>query len=243
MSTDRYTVYVDESGDLGVGKGTRWFVITAVIVKKDDEKTIRNVISSVRNKLNLRTIHFKQIREFNKKLFIVRKFEKLPFTIINVIADTAALELKDSEKTYNFLSKILLERVSWHLRDIDAYADVIFSSRNTRRDNELSTYLTDKVLNYEWNSVEKDRITSVKCEKMESLDLLQMADVCAASMFRSHEPDSYGIIYPCYMNNLRDHLYDHRGRIYSYGIKYYRDSMQPEQEYFNNLAPCNMSKK
>lgn len=26
-----YTVYIDEAGDLGIGKGTRWFVLSAVL--------------------------------------------------------------------------------------------------------------------------------------------------------------------------------------------------------------------
>lgn len=30
-----YTVYIDEAGDLGIGRGTRWFVLTAVVVKKN----------------------------------------------------------------------------------------------------------------------------------------------------------------------------------------------------------------
>ncbi len=34
-------VYIDESGDLGCGTGTRWFIISAVIVDKENEKKIR----------------------------------------------------------------------------------------------------------------------------------------------------------------------------------------------------------
>lgn len=36
-----YTVYIDEAGDLGIGRGTRWFVLTAVVVKKTVEPQIR----------------------------------------------------------------------------------------------------------------------------------------------------------------------------------------------------------
>lgn len=36
-----YTVYIDEAGDLGIGRGTRWFVLSAVIVAKEDESAIR----------------------------------------------------------------------------------------------------------------------------------------------------------------------------------------------------------
>lgn len=35
------TVYIDEAGDLGIGRGTTWFVLTAVIVDKTAEASIR----------------------------------------------------------------------------------------------------------------------------------------------------------------------------------------------------------
>ena len=38
MEKKKCTVYIDEAGDLGIGRGTQWFVITAVIVPKESEK-------------------------------------------------------------------------------------------------------------------------------------------------------------------------------------------------------------
>ena len=67
-----YSVYVDESGDLGINKGTHWFVISAVVVKKEDEKAIRAKMDEIKTKLNIREIHFKEIREFMKRAYIVR---------------------------------------------------------------------------------------------------------------------------------------------------------------------------
>ena len=241
--TTEYTVYIDESGDLGIGKGSRWFVITAVIVKNTDEADIRKVIAYIRRRLNLRVIHIKDIRDFNKKLFIVSQFKDLPFTVVNVIADTSILQLKDGIKTYNFLSRILLERVSWYLRDHNGRANVIFSSRNSKRDNDLTDYLNNMVINYSWNKVAPDTIKKVSTEKMEEWDLLQLADVCAASMFRSHEPDPLGFIYPCLMNNLKRHLYVYGDQVFKYGIKYYKDNMRPEPEFYEEHAPCDYFKK
>lgn len=37
MSAANCTIYIDEAGDLGVGKGTQWFVLTAVIINKSSE--------------------------------------------------------------------------------------------------------------------------------------------------------------------------------------------------------------
>lgn len=35
------TVYIDESGDLGIGCGSRWFVLSAVVVDKRAEPSLR----------------------------------------------------------------------------------------------------------------------------------------------------------------------------------------------------------
>ncbi len=45
------TVYIDEAGDLGINRGTRWFVLTACIVDKNAEPIVRS--SSFRNPCDL----------------------------------------------------------------------------------------------------------------------------------------------------------------------------------------------
>lgn len=37
-------VYIDEAGDLGVCRGTQWFVLTAVIVQNNNEPAIRETL-------------------------------------------------------------------------------------------------------------------------------------------------------------------------------------------------------
>lgn len=239
MTTEKCKVYIDESGDLGICKGTTWFVMTAVIIREAEEKKIRSTIGAIKDKLNLKTLHFRKIREFNRRLYIVNVLNELPFTFVNVIVDTTKLKLSDSNMTYNYLSRILLERVSWHLRDEGLRADVIFSSRNTRKDNQLSSYLNEKILSYEWNKIAPGTILSVSTKKMEQYDMLQFADACAASMFKAYEPDHMGFIYPCFMNKIKDHLYKYRGRTISYGVKFYKKEMAPDPEYIREHAPCN----
>ena len=43
-----YTVYIDESGDLGINRGTQWFVLSAVVVEKSEEKNIREKINQIK---------------------------------------------------------------------------------------------------------------------------------------------------------------------------------------------------
>ena len=54
------TVYIDESGDLGIGVGTQWFVLTAVIVLKQDEKNIRTTMEHIRTFVNVKDVYKRQ---------------------------------------------------------------------------------------------------------------------------------------------------------------------------------------
>ncbi len=74
-----YTVYIDEAGDLGIGRGTRWFVLTAVVVKKEHEPQIRARMNTIKARLNVREIHLRKIAEFNKRAFIVHELRDQEF--------------------------------------------------------------------------------------------------------------------------------------------------------------------
>ena len=215
----KYTVYIDEAGDLGIQRGTKWFIITAVIVEKEKESDIRAALSHIKSKLNLKEIHLRKLNDFFKTSYVVAQIKDKDFTTVNVLMDTDICPLKDSIKTYNYMCRILLERVSWFLRSKDSRADIVLSSRGTSRDKELITYIQDKLLTYRYNQLFNrfDKITSKQASQW---DMLQLADICATTMFRAYEINSYGFVVPCYMNNLKDRIYSHNGSIDKYGLKF-----------------------
>ena len=249
MSEANCTIYIDEAGDLGVGKGTQWFVLTAVIINKNSEKQIREIISSIKRELNLETIHFRQLRSFEQKAYVVKELSGSPFEYINVILDTHKLDLSKllgnrthfSEKPsiilYNHACRYLIERVSWVLRDTNRIGDVVLSSRGTARDGELIEYLNSKLIHYGNNEV-SNCFGKICSKPATSWDMLQLADICATSMFYYHEINRYGFVVPCYTYKLRNSLYRRNGKILKYGMKYYTDIMEPENDYFNNRMIC-----
>ena len=230
------TLYVDESGDLGIGRGTRWFVITGVVILKDDEKVIRETLSSIKTKLNIKEIHLRKMNDFNKTAYIVSKIKDLPFVTINILLDTNKLLLKNSAMTYNHMCRFLVERASWYMRDNNLRGDIVFSSRGTRRDNELVTYIKE-LLDHEENKIAKV-FENVKCKQASMWDMLQLADICATSMFRSYQINSWGFIVPCHMSSLKDKLYKHNKHVDKYGIKFYSDDMKPDAKYFEGHYMC-----
>ena len=129
------TVYIDEAGDLGVNKGTRWFVLSGVIVDKADESKIRATMQ--------------KIKDFMKRAFVVRELNGKNFTYMNVLVDTTKFDstkIPSTLTTYNYVCKYLLERVSSSLKETNRVADIVLSARGTSRDGELINYIQEKVI-------------------------------------------------------------------------------------------------
>ena len=240
------TVYIDEAGDLGFCRGTRWFVLAAVIVDTADEPHIRSTLSQIKTRINVREIHLRSIRDFYKKVIIVRDISDEPFTYMTVIADTGKFDkskIVSSALAYNYSCRILLERVSWYLRDTNRTADIVLSARGTSRDNELIDYITQKLIPYSYNEINGNVFNKVCAKSAGSWEMLQLADICATTMFHYYEINGYGFSVPCFTRTLRNHLYSYNGEIRNYGIKYFSNDMQPEIGELSHNWPCKQKER
>lgn len=225
------TVYIDEAGDLGYQRGTRWFVLSAVIIDKKDEPAIRKQISQIKAKLNVNEIHLRKITDFYKRAYIVHELNSAPFTYSNVIVDTSMLSLTMASSpavAYNFICRMLLERVSWFLRDTGQNGDIVLSARGTSRDGELIQYIKEKLLTYDDNQIAKGVFNRITAKTAASWDMLQLADVCATTMFLTYQVNGWGFCTPCYSKVLSSHIYSRSGNFESYGLKYFDSKMRPD---------------
>ena len=232
----KYNVYIDEAGDLGIQRGTKWFVITAVIVPVQEEQPIRNTIKNLRTKFNIKEIHLRKMNDFYRTSYIVSQLSQHDFTTVNILMDTDICPLRDSIRTYNYMCRFLLERVSWFLRDNNAVGNIVLSSRGTKRDRELIEYIHRLLVHGDTqiaNVFEK-----IQSKSASEWDLLQLADVCATSMFKSYEVNSLGFITVCHMSILKDKMYRRNGQLNKYGLKYYSDNMIPSKDYFDQHKLC-----
>lgn len=236
------TVYIDESGDLGVNRGTVWFVLSAVIVNKTEEPNIRATIQKIRAKANVNEIHMKKIVDFYKRAYVVNSLNNEEFTYMNILVDTTKF---DHEKipnpmiAYNFVCKYLLQRVSWCLEETHRTADIILSARGTKRDGELIDYIKTKLLPYPENSINKNVFEKIIAKQAPQWDLLQLADVCATTTFWAYEKNpNWGFCTPCFSIALSDHLYKRAGKVKSYGIKFFTQKMEPDVEQLRSLRIC-----
>lgn len=235
------TVYIDESGDLGCGTGTRWFVITAVIVDKEKEKSIRHTMNTIKSRLNIRDIHLRKISDYYKRSYLVGELNNEEFTFVNVIADTNKFDrakISSSTKAYNYMCKMLLEEVSRVLRDTNRIANVVLSARGTSRDGELIQYIKEKLIPCHNNEAAQGVYGKITAKTANSWDLLQLADVCATTTFLAYEINGWGFRTPCYLKVLQDHIYQYKRDIMSYGVKYFSDEMIPDAGELNCNYPC-----
>lgn len=241
MSSIPCTVYIDEAGDLGANRGTKWFVLTGVIVDECDEKDIRNTLQSVKTKFNYKTIHWRKIGEFNRRAYISTELSKHSFTYVNVLFDTTKYDpakIPSVDIAYNYLCKLLLERVSWYMHDTNRVGGIVLSSRGTSKDAMLIDYINSKLLNYPGNNIEKSVFSDVTAKTASSWDMLQLADVCATTMFNWHETDWLGFITPCHAIKFKDKLFKRHGEIHTHGIKYFSEDMRPSDAYFKGNKFC-----
>ena len=235
------TVYIDEAGDLGIGRGTQWFVLSAVIVDKEAEKQIRAKIAQIKTKINVNEIHLRKITDFNKRGLIVRELCTEDFTYMNVLVDTNKFDrakIPSPIIAYNYVCKFLLERVSWYLQDRGKVGDIVLSARGTSRDGELIDYIRDKLLPYPGNSINAAVFNKISAKTAATWDMLQLADVCATTMFLTYEVNGYGFSVPCYSIALADHLYQKNGKIDTYGIKFFTPDMKPDANALKATRIC-----
>ncbi len=236
-----YTVYIDESGDLGINRGTQWFVLSAVVVEKSEEKNIREKINQIKTRLNVKEIHMKKINDFYRRAYITRELGLESFTYMNILVDTRKFDknkIPNSLIAYNYVCKYLLQRVSWFLREKNKTADIVLSARGTSRDGELIQYIQEKLMPYKNNNIDASLFDKVSAKTAATWDLLQLADVCATTMFLAYELNGYGFCVPCYAMNLHNHLYKKNNIANSYGIKFFNDDMKPDIENLREKRIC-----
>lgn len=241
-----YTVYIDEAGDLGINRGTQWFVLSAVIVEKSNEPQLRSKLSAIKTRLNVQQIHLRKIADFYKRALIVRELNDEDFVYMNVLVDTTKFDvtkIPNSSVAYNYVCKYLLQRVSWFLEAKGKTTDVILSARGTARDGELIQYIQDKLLPYPGNSINGAMFEKITAKSAGSWDLLQLADVCATTMFLTYEINGYGFTTPCFSTAMQDHLYSKNNKVDSYGIKFFTSDMKPDVAELRKTRICSKKER
>lgn len=181
-----YNVYIDESGDEGINKGSKYFILTAIIVEKDKDLEIAKNVDVIKEKLEMNIkdqLHWKLLKGRSNKEMIMRVVNKLDLTIINVIVDTKSIQLIPSNNIYFYFSGYLYERICWFMNEHNGVANINISSRGNLSKNKLEEYINSH--NRKKFNIDTGKIKQIKIIPNERKRLLQLADCCCSALFQA----------------------------------------------------------
>lgn len=122
---------------------------------------------------------------------------------------------------YLWAVRLLLERVSWFIRDYGGGSSVVTFAHLTRfKGQKLHDYrraLWHSATEIDWASFDGH---DFRVDHPRRIELLQVADIAASAVFKAVEPDRYGNTEPRYLTEMASALYRHPpGHVTSYGLK------------------------
>jgi hypothetical protein len=229
-----YRIYIDEAGDRGVKpSSSSYFVVSAIVVDDAVEMTLRTELAALQQALGRhpgQVIHFRNLTHSQKLKATQDIAASQIATVSNVIVckrhlcSTAipgsAPFIANADPMYLWTVRLLLERLSWWVRDHGGGSSVLtFSHIKRFKAQKLHDYrdlLQACPTTIHWPSFDGHRF---HFDAPQAIELLQFADVTASATFAAVEPDNYGNTEIRYLNELSPSLYRRStGPITTYGL-------------------------
>lgn len=230
-----WRVYVDEAGDRGIAqRSSRHFVMSAVIVKDGDDSAVRAELSAMRAALGRDPAHVLHFQKFShaqrlkacqdlcgSRLSCVTSVILCKRGFTSPQPDGTLAFITNPDPMYLWAVRLLLERVSWYVRDQGGGPSIVtFAHVRRFPKHKLHDYrgaLERSTTNIWWPSFEGHPF---RIESPGKIENLQLADIAASALFRAIEPDEFGNVEPRYLNEILPKVY-RRGAasISSYGLK------------------------
>lgn len=235
-----FTAYIEEAGDEGIERGSRWFIVAAVIVEKSKDLEISRCIDEIKQTFKLQPlagpIHWRNIKHLSIRKGIIDCVTKQDLTIVYILCDTYDQQiinstLKGKGRLYFYLARRLLERISWFGSDLKDTVDLVFANRSNMSYPELKEYL-EGVCQEPGCQIKSSviNLANAKCYNADQFKLLQVADICVSACFNALEVDQYGYCEERYLLKLWDKIYRRNGNLFSYGFKFLPSDLHLSQE-------------
>lgn len=235
-----FRVYIDESGDDGFvfkpdGGSSRWFVLSAVVIRKHRDLELVRTLGDVRHTLGRpknHPLHFVDLKHEQRKPYVAA-LSNAPVRTVSVIAHKPSCTTPQNfrhEKHlfYRYMTRLLLERVSWLCRDQrksdggDGTAEITFSNRSSMSYDAIREYWKrlelDRDVRIDWSVVRPDNVVAIAHEKLAGL---QAADAVASSTYMAINLNRYGDTEPAYASTLLPICYRHENTLHGYGLKWW----------------------
>lgn len=229
MSNALYNVYINESGDEGIKRGCKWFVLTALIVESEYDLILSNKVVDIKNKLNIqRKEELRWSNLFNMK-YVIDEIKDEPFTVIHLMVNTDNLVINKNIDLYSYFISYLVEKVSHFINEKRSIARIFISKRNEFdliKQNLLIIELTNK---RHYHNINQYTLRSIEFIDSNKRNLLQLTKVCCNSLsqYITYEKEE---IFDLVLL-LKDRLRKKHNEIIGHGIK-----MFPNLESDNNFT-------
>lgn len=236
-----YKVYVDEAGDEGFKflenerGSSRWFVLSATIVRTVNDGRLVECAKSIRallNKPDNHALHFRNLRH-EQRIPFSRMIGELPIRTIHIMVHKPSIGdpenfQRQPYSLYRYATRLLIERISWLCRDQrrDApnyLAELIFSNRSAMSYDDLKDYLgrllaIEQNVQIDWGAFDMRLVRAVNHDQLAGL---QLADAVASGAFYAVHKSVYGETEDRYLHLTRRVLYRHNRNLGGYGIKFW----------------------
>lgn len=228
-------VYVDEAGDRGVSvSSSRHFVVSAVVVADTRDREVRAELAELRCSLDRRPEHILHFVKLNHSQRLKAAQAIAGFSIAAIVSVVIHKDLigrplpadgsthvSGPDPMYLWALRLLLERISWCVDDIDGTGAIVtFSRLKNFREQKLHDYRVtleaSRAVDIRWDIFDGHpfRISGQK-----DTELLQVADTAASALFKAIEPDRFGNTEPRYLRELVPKIYRRAmGDVTSYGL-------------------------
>ena len=223
MSANKeYNVYIDESGDEGIKRGSEWFVLTAIIVPKEYDLTLSNKIVKIKETMKMNRkeqLHWNKILKYDKKIQIIYDLIAENFKIIHVAINTYQINNLKAKDLYPYFMSYLIERVSYYVSNNKGKCNIFISTRN-ENNKEKNNYLKSELMNKrKYHHINIKSINMIKFIDNRDRNLLQLADVCCSSFAQAIKYNTSQEWE--YVLKLKSNIWSYKNLIVGYGIKFY----------------------
>lgn len=225
----RFTIFIDESGEAGIGKvrsessdgASPYMTLGASLINNASRKSIQETLEAITIKIGKKSLHCSNLNHY-QILYFAREIIKRNMRFFGVISRKETLGKyknvisDDSNKYYNKCVQYLLERVGWFMenRQISPQnLDIIFEKANVDY-NKMRNFLRvcqarPQHENTKWlQHIDVDKITvRTKAEE----PLLRLADLVAHALYKCVDKGDWnlGIPEPRYLRELAPRFFGH----------------------------------
>ncbi len=243
--TTSFVAYIDESGCEGFTflpdehGSSRWFVLSAVIVRKENDNSVVQLAREARELLKKdpkKALHFRELKH-EHRVPLARLIGNASLRTVNVLIHKPSItepEVFQNQRflLYRYATRLLAERISWLCRDHrrtgkgDGRVELIFSNRSAMSYDELREYLESLNGNpaadtrIDWDVIDPKLIRAVNHDQLAGL---QLADAVASGIFFAINKTQYGETEDRYLRLLAPTFYRHQQRVEGYGLKIWCD--------------------